>query len=181
MNSLPDIAAVEAHSRPVILAVFGITYMGIAMGRVPGLKLNRVGIALLGAITLMIFGRHWHRRGHFLHQLADDISAVWILRALGATAPVRILRPGGQRHFRAARKSRAVSARTDAGHRRPLGISESRHRLLRFCAHCRNRAAPQTAQSHSVPDRAGHREQYRRGGDTHRQSPGHDDRPGRAL
>jgi Na+/H+ antiporter NhaD/arsenite permease-like protein len=56
MNSLPDIAAVEAHSRPVILAVFAITYLGIAVGRVPGLKLNRVGIALLGAIALMIFG-----------------------------------------------------------------------------------------------------------------------------
>jgi len=41
---------------PVILAIFAITYIGIAMGRFPGLKLNRAGIALLGAIALMIFG-----------------------------------------------------------------------------------------------------------------------------
>ena len=41
---------------PVILAIFAITYLGMAMGRVPGLKLNRAGIAMLGAIALMIFG-----------------------------------------------------------------------------------------------------------------------------
>jgi len=46
----------EAYQRPVILAIFAITYLGIAMGHVPGLKLNRVGIVMLGAIALMIFG-----------------------------------------------------------------------------------------------------------------------------
>ena len=39
----------------IILIIFGITYLGIAMGRIPGLKLNRPGIALLGAIAMMIF------------------------------------------------------------------------------------------------------------------------------
>jgi Na+/H+ antiporter NhaD/arsenite permease-like protein len=39
-----------------ILAIFAVTYIGIAIGHVPGLKLNRVGIALLGAIGMMIFG-----------------------------------------------------------------------------------------------------------------------------
>jgi Na+/H+ antiporter NhaD/arsenite permease-like protein len=40
----------------VILLIFVITYVGIAIGRIPGLKLNRAGIALLGAIGMMIFG-----------------------------------------------------------------------------------------------------------------------------
>ena len=40
----------------IILAIFIVTYAGIAFGHVPGLKLNRVGIALLGAIAMMIFG-----------------------------------------------------------------------------------------------------------------------------
>src|SRR5271157_3494732 len=40
----------------IILAIFVITYAGIAIGYIPGLKLNRAGIALLGAIALMIFG-----------------------------------------------------------------------------------------------------------------------------
>ncbi|MGA2017675.1 MAG: SLC13 family permease [Opitutaceae bacterium] len=39
---------------PAVLAVFALTYVGIAIGRIPGLKLNRVGIALLGAIAVMI-------------------------------------------------------------------------------------------------------------------------------
>src|SRR5215469_14392562 len=39
-----------------ILIVFVVTYIGIAVGHIPGLKLNRVGIALLGAIGMMIFG-----------------------------------------------------------------------------------------------------------------------------
>jgi len=40
----------------IILAIFAVTYVGIAIGHIPGLKLNRVGIALLGAIGMMIFG-----------------------------------------------------------------------------------------------------------------------------
>ncbi len=40
----------------IIVLVFSLTYLGIAMGHVPGLKLNRAGIALLGAIAMMIFG-----------------------------------------------------------------------------------------------------------------------------
>jgi Na+/H+ antiporter NhaD/arsenite permease-like protein len=40
----------------IILAIFAVTYLGIAIGRIPGLKLNRVGIALLGAIGMMMFG-----------------------------------------------------------------------------------------------------------------------------
>lgn len=46
----------ESDRRPVVLAVFALTYLGIAMGHIPGLKVNRVGIALLGAIAMMIFG-----------------------------------------------------------------------------------------------------------------------------
>jgi Na+/H+ antiporter NhaD/arsenite permease-like protein len=38
-----------------ILTIFVATYLGIAVGYIPGLKLNRPGIALLGAIGLMIF------------------------------------------------------------------------------------------------------------------------------
>ncbi len=45
---------VPTEHRPVVLAIFILTYVGVAIGRVPGLKLNRVGIALLGAIGMMI-------------------------------------------------------------------------------------------------------------------------------
>jgi len=46
----------ELHHRPAILVILALTYAGIALGKIPGLKLNRTGIALLGAISMMIFG-----------------------------------------------------------------------------------------------------------------------------
>ncbi len=38
------------------LTIFLITYLGIALGKVPGLVIDRVGIALLGAIAMVGFG-----------------------------------------------------------------------------------------------------------------------------
>jgi len=55
MTELIATAPGNFHQRPVILAIFAMTYVGIAIGRIPGLKLNRVGISLLGAIGMMIF------------------------------------------------------------------------------------------------------------------------------
>jgi Na+/H+ antiporter NhaD/arsenite permease-like protein len=40
----------------IILLIFVVTYVGIAIGHIPGLKVNRPGIALLGAIGMLIFG-----------------------------------------------------------------------------------------------------------------------------
>ncbi len=42
--------------KPAILAIFALTYLGIAFGHVPGLKLDRTGIVMLGAIAIMVFG-----------------------------------------------------------------------------------------------------------------------------
>ena len=55
MTTLLATADLATHTRSAILAIFALTYLGIAIGRVPGLKLNRVGIAVLGAIAMMIF------------------------------------------------------------------------------------------------------------------------------
>lgn len=38
------------------LVIFFVSYLGIAMGRIPGLTLDRVGIAILGAIAMVAFG-----------------------------------------------------------------------------------------------------------------------------
>jgi len=38
------------------LIIFTITYIGVALGRIPGLVIDRVGIALLGAIAMVVFG-----------------------------------------------------------------------------------------------------------------------------
>jgi Na+/H+ antiporter NhaD/arsenite permease-like protein len=42
---------------PVVVGVFLFVYLGMVLGEVPGLKLDRTGIALLGAIALVASGR----------------------------------------------------------------------------------------------------------------------------
>ncbi|MGQ0553032.1 MAG: SLC13 family permease [Planctomycetota bacterium] len=41
----------------VVLTIFGLVYLGLLLGGVPGLKLNRAGVALLGAIAVLATGR----------------------------------------------------------------------------------------------------------------------------
>jgi Na+/H+ antiporter NhaD/arsenite permease-like protein len=45
-----------SHSAAILL-VFVVTYAGVAIGRIPGLKMNRAGIALLGTIGMMVLGQ----------------------------------------------------------------------------------------------------------------------------
>lgn len=40
--------------RPAVLAIFALTYLGLAAGRIPGLKVDRTGIAVLGAIAMLV-------------------------------------------------------------------------------------------------------------------------------
>lgn len=41
----------------VVLAVFGLVYLGMVLGGLPGLAIDRTGVALLGAIALLASGR----------------------------------------------------------------------------------------------------------------------------
>jgi hypothetical protein len=42
--------------RVEIVLIFALIYVGMALGRFPGLRLDRSGIALLAAIALYSFG-----------------------------------------------------------------------------------------------------------------------------
>ena len=42
---------------PVVVAVFVAVYAGMVLGELPGLAIDRTGIALLGAIALLVAGR----------------------------------------------------------------------------------------------------------------------------
>ena len=42
---------------PLVVGVFAVVYLGMMLGELPGLKLDRTGIALLGAIALIASGR----------------------------------------------------------------------------------------------------------------------------
>ncbi|HQK22177.1 MAG TPA: SLC13 family permease, partial [Candidatus Latescibacteria bacterium] len=39
------------------LVIFAATYIGVAVGRVPGLQIDRTGIALMGAIGMVLVGQ----------------------------------------------------------------------------------------------------------------------------
>jgi len=42
---------------PLVLAVFALVYVGMLLGELPGLAIDRTGVALLGAIALIVSGR----------------------------------------------------------------------------------------------------------------------------
>jgi len=67
VTALLQAAARPGGATPVILAIFGVTYLGIAIGHIPGLKVNRVGIVLLGAIAMMVFGG-----------VSTDVAISWV-------------------------------------------------------------------------------------------------------
>jgi Na+/H+ antiporter NhaD/arsenite permease-like protein len=61
-----------------VISVFVLVYLGMLLGRIPGLALDRTGVALLGAIAMMALGRlsleeAWH---------AVDVSTIALLLGL---------------------------------------------------------------------------------------------------
>jgi Na+/H+ antiporter NhaD/arsenite permease-like protein len=49
---------VTTHSDPIplVTTLFGLTYLGLAVGKVPGLRIDRAGIALVGAAAMLACG-----------------------------------------------------------------------------------------------------------------------------
>jgi Na+/H+ antiporter NhaD/arsenite permease-like protein len=43
-------------SIPLVSLIFGLTYLGLAAGRIPGLRIDRAGIALVGAAAMLATG-----------------------------------------------------------------------------------------------------------------------------
>jgi Na+/H+ antiporter NhaD/arsenite permease-like protein len=95
-----------AEHRPLILAIFVLTYMGMAAGRVPGLQLSRTGIALLGAIAMMVFS------GRSAAQAAASVNWPTILLLFGFFVISAQLRLSGFYTWIAEWISRRVDAPT---------------------------------------------------------------------
>jgi Na+/H+ antiporter NhaD/arsenite permease-like protein len=43
-------------SIPLVSTIFGVTYLALAVGKVPGLRIDRAGIAVVGAAAMLAFG-----------------------------------------------------------------------------------------------------------------------------
>jgi len=64
--------------QPAVLVIFGLVYLGMLLGELPGLALDRTGVALLGAIGIVAFGdapldRAWS---------AVDMPTIYLLFAM---------------------------------------------------------------------------------------------------
>ncbi|HXV61047.1 MAG TPA: SLC13 family permease, partial [Vicinamibacteria bacterium] len=57
MSGTAGEAMMAFSMEPVVLIVFLVVYLGMILGEIPGLALDRTGIALLGAIALVVTGR----------------------------------------------------------------------------------------------------------------------------
>jgi len=49
-------AEIPHGSIPVVSTIFGLTYLALAVGKIPGLRVDRAGIALVGAAAMMAAG-----------------------------------------------------------------------------------------------------------------------------
>ena len=153
-----------ARAAPAVLAIFALTYLGIALGHVPGLKLNRTGIALLGAIAIMIFSGLPTTSVIGFINWPTDPALVRFFCPVGATAACPVFSIWWPTPFRRpARTTRAVSSQPDAGDGGAVSLSQSRHRLFCFRAGRGDRADPPADQSGSVSHCVGAREQHRCG------------------
>jgi len=43
-------------SIPLVSTIFGLTYLALAVGKVPGLRIDRAGIALVGSAVMLACG-----------------------------------------------------------------------------------------------------------------------------
>src|SRR5712691_1913209 len=85
-------------SRALAVAAFVGSYAALGLGRVPGFRVDRTGVAIIGATAMVVSGRP-HPRAPLRH---DDRH--------GVPAPLRLLRPrrglGGEERAHPARPAR---------------------------------------------------------------------------
>jgi Na+/H+ antiporter NhaD/arsenite permease-like protein len=74
---------------PVVSLIFGLTYLALAVGRIPGLKIDRAGIALVGAAAMLGCGILT------LHEAAEAVDYDTIVLLFGMMTVVAYLRMAG--------------------------------------------------------------------------------------
>lgn len=76
-------------SIPLVSAIFTLTYLALAVGKVPGLRIDRAGIALVGAATMMAAGVL------SMHDAAKAVDYETIVLLFGMMVVVSFLRRSG--------------------------------------------------------------------------------------
>ena len=73
----------------LVSTIFGLTYLALALGEVPGLRIDRAGIALVGAVAMLSCG------ALTLHDAARAVDYQTILLLFGMMVLVAYLRISG--------------------------------------------------------------------------------------
>jgi Na+/H+ antiporter NhaD/arsenite permease-like protein len=76
-------------SVPLVTVIFGLTYVALALGKVPGLRIDRAGIALVGAAAMLAIG------ALSMHDAAKAIDYETIVLLFGMMVLVAYLRIAG--------------------------------------------------------------------------------------
>ncbi len=76
-------------SIPLVSTIFGLTYLALAIGKVPGLRIDRSGIALVGAAAMLGFGVLT------LHDAAKAVDYETLILLFGMMVVVAYLRISG--------------------------------------------------------------------------------------
>ena len=76
-------------SIPLVSTIFGLTYLALAIGKVPGLRIDRAGIALVGAAAMLAFGVL------SMHDAARAVDYETIVLLFGMMVVVSYLRVSG--------------------------------------------------------------------------------------
>ncbi len=74
---------------PLVSIVFGLTYLALAVGKIPGLRIDRAGIALVGAAAMLAFGTI------SLHDAAKAVDYETLILLFGMMVVVSYLRLSG--------------------------------------------------------------------------------------
>ncbi|WZP00170.1 anion transporter [Isosphaeraceae bacterium EP7] len=74
---------------PLVSTIFGLTYLALAIGKVPGLRIDRSGIALVGASAMLGFG------ALDLHEAATAVDYETLILLFGMMVVVAYLRLAG--------------------------------------------------------------------------------------
>ena len=161
-------------------SVFACVYLGMALGRWPGLMLDRTGIALVGAIVLILGRRGRRRGGPRRHRRADPGHPVRPDGAVGPVRRLRLLRLVLARIAAHAASGRAPLLALDRGRRGVLSAVLANDvvvfAMTPMLASGLLRRGLDPRPFLIALDR---RRQCRLGRDDHRQSAEHPDRPGR--
>ena len=160
-------------SIPLVSTIFGLTYLALALGKVPGLRIDRAGIALVGAAAMLACGVL------SMHDAARAVDYETIVLLFGMMVVVSYLRMAGFFALATERIAARFSGPSDpAGGDdrplgRPLGVPGQRRRLRRPDAAGAPPLPAAEAAADPLPGRPGDGLEHRLGRDDHGQPAEH--------